>query len=74
MNRSESPSKHRTNCRPPDNLKIKFLEEYEAKNVQNGENNVHGAIFVSNKNSGKSNQNTKNKNSKKERFKFACYS
>lgn len=55
----------------PEVLKIKLLEEYEARK-RNTKESVPGAMFIS-KNSGRLNQNKKTENLKREKFKFACH-
>ncbi|KAH0819226.1 hypothetical protein GEV33_003565 [Tenebrio molitor] len=52
-------------------LKIKLLEEYEARK-RNSKENVSDAMFIS-KNPGRPNQPKKSENSKTQRFKFACH-
>jgi hypothetical protein len=52
-------------------LKIKLLEEYEARK-RNSKENVSDAMFI-NKNPGRSSQPKKSEDSKTERFKFACH-
>jgi hypothetical protein len=52
-------------------LKIKLLEEYEARK-RNSKENVSDAMFIF-KNPGRSSQPKKSENSKTERFKFACH-
>jgi hypothetical protein len=52
-------------------LKIKLLEEYEARK-RNSKENVSDAMFIS-KNPGRSSQPKKSEESKTERFKFACH-
>jgi hypothetical protein len=52
-------------------LKIKLLEEYEARK-RNSKENVSDAMFI-NKNPGRSSQPKKSEESKTERFKFACH-
>ena len=60
----------------PENLKIKLLEEYEARK-RNGGENIQGAMFVKH-NQGKPKGNYKNpdkpkEKEKNERFKFPCH-
>ncbi|KAH0809704.1 hypothetical protein GEV33_013085 [Tenebrio molitor] len=52
-------------------LKIKLLEEYEARK-RNSKENVSDAMFIS-KNPGMSSQPKKSQDSKTQRFKFACH-
>jgi hypothetical protein len=52
-------------------LKIKLLEEYEARK-RNSKENVSDAMFIS-KNPGRSSQPKKSEDSKTQRFKFACH-